>query len=40
MTDLIVKVLINAAAVWVAVQVVPDRPGGQPSASADSFDGR
>lgn len=24
MTDLIVKVLINAAAVWVAVQVVPD----------------
>lgn len=24
MTDLIVKVLINAAALWVAVQVVPD----------------
>lgn len=24
MTDLIVKVLINAAALWVAIQVVPD----------------
>ncbi len=24
MTDLIVKVLINAAALWVAVQVIPD----------------
>ena len=24
MTDLIVKVLINAAALWIAVQVVPD----------------